>query len=103
MVASTVIATIIFSAETMSLSFTRSIKIIDCANLSNVLLCIYIPFCGCVCSVFPCTLHGLFISMPVCVLSEQNSLNETLGNDEYTSARKEVLTNMCSRPMQVSA
>lgn len=41
--------------------------------------------------------------MLVSVLSEQNSLNETLGNDEYTSARKEVLTNMCSRPMQVSA
>uniref|UniRef100_A0A674CBG4 DIS3 like 3'-5' exoribonuclease 2 n=1 Tax=Salmo trutta TaxID=8032 RepID=A0A674CBG4_SALTR len=30
------------------------------------------------------------------------SLNETLGDDEYTSARKEVLTHMCSRPMQVS-
>ncbi|KAG5286010.1 hypothetical protein AALO_G00009990 [Alosa alosa] len=31
-----------------------------------------------------------------------NSLHETLGNDEYTSARKEVLTNMCSRPMQMA-
>ncbi|XP_030608531.1 DIS3-like exonuclease 2 [Archocentrus centrarchus] len=30
------------------------------------------------------------------------SLNTTLGNDEYTSARKEVLTHMCSRPMQMA-
>uniref|UniRef100_A0A8C8FUM0 DIS3-like exonuclease 2 n=1 Tax=Oncorhynchus tshawytscha TaxID=74940 RepID=A0A8C8FUM0_ONCTS len=30
------------------------------------------------------------------------SLNETLGDDEYTSARKEVLTHMCSRPMQMA-
>uniref|UniRef100_A0AAY4A3D5 DIS3-like exonuclease 2 n=1 Tax=Denticeps clupeoides TaxID=299321 RepID=A0AAY4A3D5_9TELE len=30
------------------------------------------------------------------------SLNETLGNDQYSSARKEVLTNMCSRPMQMA-
>ncbi|XP_040911507.1 DIS3-like exonuclease 2 [Toxotes jaculatrix] len=30
------------------------------------------------------------------------SLNTTLGDDEYTSARKEVLTHMCSRPMQMA-
>ncbi|KAG5847214.1 hypothetical protein ANANG_G00123640 [Anguilla anguilla] len=30
------------------------------------------------------------------------SLNETLGNDQYSSARKEVLTHMCSRPMQMA-
>ncbi|KAJ8393169.1 hypothetical protein AAFF_G00068520 [Aldrovandia affinis] len=30
------------------------------------------------------------------------SLNETLGTDEYSSARKEVLTHMCSRPMQMA-
>ncbi|XP_042560492.1 DIS3-like exonuclease 2 isoform X2 [Clupea harengus] len=31
-----------------------------------------------------------------------SSLHETLGNDQYTSPRKEVLTNMCSRPMQMA-
>ncbi|XP_030629597.1 DIS3-like exonuclease 2 [Chanos chanos] len=30
------------------------------------------------------------------------SLNETLGNDPYTSARKEVLSHMCSKPMQIA-
>ncbi|KAK7162556.1 hypothetical protein R3I93_006780 [Phoxinus phoxinus] len=30
------------------------------------------------------------------------SLNESFGDDEYTAARKEVLTNMCSRPMQMA-
>ncbi|XP_078143582.1 DIS3-like exonuclease 2 [Centroberyx gerrardi] len=30
------------------------------------------------------------------------SLHTTLGDDEYSSARKEVLTHMCSRPMQMA-
>uniref|UniRef100_W5MBL1 DIS3-like exonuclease 2 n=1 Tax=Lepisosteus oculatus TaxID=7918 RepID=W5MBL1_LEPOC len=30
------------------------------------------------------------------------SLNETLGKDQYSSAKKEVLTHMCSRPMQMA-
>ncbi|KAM9316575.1 DIS3-like exonuclease 2 [Gastrophryne carolinensis] len=30
------------------------------------------------------------------------SLNDQFGNDEYSAARKEVLTNMCSRPMQMA-
>ncbi|CAH2248114.1 intestinal-type alkaline phosphatase-like [Pelobates cultripes] len=30
------------------------------------------------------------------------SLNEQFGDDEYANARKEVLTNMCSRPMQMA-
>ncbi|XP_039999974.1 DIS3-like exonuclease 2 isoform X2 [Xiphias gladius] len=30
------------------------------------------------------------------------SLNATIGDDEYSSARKEVLTHMCSRPMQMA-
>ncbi|KAI3375239.1 hypothetical protein L3Q82_021745, partial [Scortum barcoo] len=30
------------------------------------------------------------------------SLNTVLGDDKYTTARKEVLTHMCSRPMQVT-
>ncbi|KAG1937810.1 DIS3-like exonuclease 2 [Pimephales promelas] len=30
------------------------------------------------------------------------SLNESFGDDEYTAARKEVLTHMCSRPMQMA-
>lgn len=30
------------------------------------------------------------------------SLNTTIGDDEYTAARKEVLTHMCSRPMQMA-
>ncbi|XP_034558408.1 DIS3-like exonuclease 2 isoform X2 [Notolabrus celidotus] len=30
------------------------------------------------------------------------SLNTTLGDDEYTTFRKEVLTHMCSRPMQMA-
>uniref|UniRef100_A0AAQ4QXD8 DIS3-like exonuclease 2 n=1 Tax=Gasterosteus aculeatus aculeatus TaxID=481459 RepID=A0AAQ4QXD8_GASAC len=30
------------------------------------------------------------------------SLNTSLGDDKYTSARKEVLTHMCSRPMQMA-
>ncbi|KAI4809719.1 hypothetical protein KUCAC02_018585 [Chaenocephalus aceratus] len=30
------------------------------------------------------------------------SLHTTLGDDEYTAARKEVLTHMCSRPMQMA-
>ncbi|KAK2822031.1 hypothetical protein Q5P01_022096 [Channa striata] len=30
------------------------------------------------------------------------SLNTTLGHDEYSIARKEVLTHMCSRPMQMA-
>ncbi|KAM5163267.1 DIS3-like exonuclease 2 isoform 2-T2 [Mantella aurantiaca] len=30
------------------------------------------------------------------------SLNEQLGADEYSAARKEVLTNMCSKPMQMA-
>ncbi|XP_030659045.1 DIS3-like exonuclease 2 [Nomascus leucogenys] len=29
------------------------------------------------------------------------SLTQTFGDDKYSLARKEVLTNMCSRPMQV--
>lgn len=33
--------------------------------------------------------------------SFQKSLMETFGDDKYSLARKEVLTNMCSRPMQV--
>ncbi|XP_034038735.1 DIS3-like exonuclease 2 [Thalassophryne amazonica] len=31
-----------------------------------------------------------------------HSLNASLGNDEYSSARKEVLMHMCSRPMQMA-
>ncbi|XP_059507090.1 DIS3-like exonuclease 2 isoform X2 [Stegostoma tigrinum] len=31
-----------------------------------------------------------------------NTLNETVGNDQYSAARKEVLTHMCSRPMQMA-
>ncbi|XP_058611115.1 DIS3-like exonuclease 2 isoform X1 [Onychostoma macrolepis] len=31
------------------------------------------------------------------------SLNENLGNDEYAAARKEVLTHMCSRAMQMAS
>lgn len=31
-----------------------------------------------------------------------NSLNFTLGDDEYSAARKEVLTHLCSRPMQMA-
>ncbi|KAM3605193.1 uncharacterized protein V6R79_022077 [Siganus canaliculatus] len=31
------------------------------------------------------------------------SLNATLGDDEYSTARKEVLTHMCSRPMQMAS
>lgn len=31
-----------------------------------------------------------------------NSLNTTLGDDEYAAARKEVLTHLCSRPMQMA-
>ncbi|XP_067310498.1 DIS3-like exonuclease 2 isoform X1 [Pseudorasbora parva] len=30
------------------------------------------------------------------------SLNENFGDDEYTAARKEVLTHMCSKPMQMA-
>uniref|UniRef100_A0AAR2LZA6 DIS3-like exonuclease 2 n=1 Tax=Pygocentrus nattereri TaxID=42514 RepID=A0AAR2LZA6_PYGNA len=30
------------------------------------------------------------------------SLNETVGNDQYSLARKEVLTHLCSRPMQMA-
>ncbi|XP_051733091.1 DIS3-like exonuclease 2 isoform X1 [Ctenopharyngodon idella] len=30
------------------------------------------------------------------------SLNENFGDDKYTAARKEVLTHMCSRPMQMA-
>ncbi|XP_037537914.1 DIS3-like exonuclease 2 [Nematolebias whitei] len=30
------------------------------------------------------------------------SLNDVVGDDEYSSARKEVLTHMCSRPMQMA-
>ncbi|KAM4694026.1 DIS3-like exonuclease 2 [Discoglossus pictus] len=30
------------------------------------------------------------------------SLNEQFGTDEYSTARKEVMTNMCSRPMQMA-
>ncbi|KAL6491341.1 hypothetical protein MHYP_G00016860 [Metynnis hypsauchen] len=30
------------------------------------------------------------------------SLNENVGNDEYSLARKEVLTHLCSRPMQMA-
>ncbi|KAG9274763.1 DIS3-like exonuclease 2 [Astyanax mexicanus] len=30
------------------------------------------------------------------------SLNETVGNDRYSLARKEVLTHLCSRPMQMA-
>uniref|UniRef100_UPI00398F3F42 DIS3-like exonuclease 2 isoform X2 n=1 Tax=Pristiophorus japonicus TaxID=55135 RepID=UPI00398F3F42 len=30
------------------------------------------------------------------------SLNKTLGTDQYSAARKEVLTHMCSRPMQMA-
>ncbi|XP_077343772.1 DIS3-like exonuclease 2 isoform X1 [Lithobates pipiens] len=30
------------------------------------------------------------------------SLNEQFGTDEYSAARKEVLTNMCSKPMQMA-
>lgn len=33
----------------------------------------------------------------------QKSLIATVGDDEYSTARKEVLTHMCSRPMQVRA
>lgn len=43
----------------------------------------------------------LIYQKPMCPL--QRSLNTTLGEDEYSSARKEVLTHMCSRPMQVRA
>ncbi|KAM4772317.1 DIS3-like exonuclease 2 isoform 2-T2 [Rhinophrynus dorsalis] len=34
--------------------------------------------------------------------SLHKSLNEQFGTDEYSSSRKEVLTNMCSRPMQMA-
>lgn len=37
-----------------------------------------------------------------CVSSPQKSLAEAFGADQYADARKEVLTNMFSRPMQVS-
>ncbi|XP_072876357.1 DIS3-like exonuclease 2 [Chlorocebus sabaeus] len=30
------------------------------------------------------------------------SLTQTFGDDKYSLARKEVLTNMCSRPMQMA-
>ncbi|MEE6516043.1 hypothetical protein FKM82_025234 [Ascaphus truei] len=30
------------------------------------------------------------------------SLNDQFGMDEYSAARKEVLTHMCSRPMQMA-
>lgn len=33
----------------------------------------------------------------------QKSLNATVGDDQYSRARKEVLTHLCSRPMQVSS
>uniref|UniRef100_A0A9J7Y9V3 RNB domain-containing protein n=1 Tax=Cyprinus carpio carpio TaxID=630221 RepID=A0A9J7Y9V3_CYPCA len=33
----------------------------------------------------------------------QRSLNENLGNDEYAAARREVLTHMCSRAMQMAS
>lgn len=47
-------------------------------------------------SLYLACLHVIFLKL-------QKSLNTTLGDDEYTSARKEVLTHMCSRPMQVRA
>ncbi|XP_066537075.1 DIS3-like exonuclease 2 [Hoplias malabaricus] len=34
--------------------------------------------------------------------SLHRSLNETFGNDEYSAARKEVLTHLCSKPMQMA-
>lgn len=37
----------------------------------------------------------------MCVLYLQRSIHATVGDDKYASARKEVLTHMCSRPMQV--
>lgn len=39
----------------------------------------------------------------LCFSNMQKSLSATLGDDEYSTARKEVLTHMCSRPMQVRA
>ncbi|KAM9720259.1 DIS3-like exonuclease 2 [Menidia menidia] len=48
-----------------------------------------------------CTQLGLDVD-----LSSAGALNKSLhtllGNDEYSSARKEVLTHMCSRPMQMA-
>lgn len=38
-----------------------------------------------------------------CFSNMQKSLIATVGDDEYSTARKEVLTHMCSRPMQVRA
>lgn len=43
----------------------------------------------------------LFVSLKTVSLLLQKSLNETFGADKYSEARKEVLTNMFSRPMQV--
>uniref|UniRef100_W5LK98 DIS3 like 3'-5' exoribonuclease 2 n=1 Tax=Astyanax mexicanus TaxID=7994 RepID=W5LK98_ASTMX len=43
----------------------------------------------------------LLTSIYVCV-RVQRSLNETVGNDRYSLARKEVLTHLCSRPMQMA-
>lgn len=37
------------------------------------------------------------------ILYLQRSIHATFGDDKYSSARKEVLTHMCSRPMQVRA
>lgn len=36
-----------------------------------------------------------------CFSNMQKSLIATVGDDEFSTARKEVLTHMCSRPMQV--
>lgn len=43
------------------------------------------------------------IMIKTCFSNMQKTLNTALGDDEYTTARKEVLTHMCSRPMQVRA
>lgn len=35
------------------------------------------------------------------LLFSQRSLEEAVGGDEYSTARKAVLTHLCARPMQV--
>ncbi|XP_076018288.1 DIS3-like exonuclease 2 [Genypterus blacodes] len=48
-----------------------------------------------------CDQLGLDIDFS-CAGALHKSLHATLGDDEYSTARKEVLTNMCSRPMQMA-
>ncbi|KAG8445036.1 hypothetical protein GDO86_009975 [Hymenochirus boettgeri] len=48
-----------------------------------------------------CDQMGLKLDF-TCAGTLHKSLNDQFGTDEYTAARKEVLTNMCSRPMQMA-